>query len=375
MPPEFEVAVVGAGIVGASCAWECARAGLNVALIEPGLTGGGATAANMGQLVVEDGSEPEFRLTQYSLRLWGDLQPELPAAAEFDRVGSIWVASDEAEMRELERKQQSYARREVAATLLRREELAALEPRLRPGLSGGMLTPEDVVLYPPPACDFLVDRARALGARVFRGHAAKNLERSTVRLTNGSTVTARSIVNAAGTASPTLSPGVPVRPRKGQLAMTDRYPGWIHHQLVEMGYVQRAASGAAESVSFNLQPRRNGQLLIGSSRQLGNDDPHVDPIFLRSMLSRAMEFVPGLAELSVIRTWTGFRPASSDHLPLIGPWPLQEGVFLATGHDGLGVTMALGTGRLLADQVVGRTAAIPVEPYLPARVLPGDHGP
>ncbi|MGA8275010.1 MAG: FAD-dependent oxidoreductase [Thermoplasmata archaeon] len=374
MPPEFDVAVVGAGIVGASCAWECARAGLTVALIEPGLTGGGATAANMGQLVVEDGSEPEFRLTQYSLRLWRDLQSELPPEAEFDRVGSIWIASDEAEMRALERKQESYVRRGVPATLLDSEALAVLEPNLRAGLAGGLLTPDDVVIYPPPACDFLVGGARALGARVFRGHAAESIERSTVRLTDGSRVSARTIVNAAGTASPTLSPGVPVRPRKGQLAITDRYPGWIHHQLVEMGYVERAASGSPESVSFNLQPRRTGQLLIGSSRQLGNDDPRVDPGFLRSMLDRALEFVPGLSRLSVVRTWAGFRPASSDHLPLIGPWPLQDGVYLATGHDGLGVTMALGTGRLLADQVVGRTPEIPVEPYLPARVLGGSHG-
>ncbi|MGA8536500.1 MAG: FAD-dependent oxidoreductase, partial [Thermoplasmata archaeon] len=152
MPPEFDVAVVGAGIVGASCAWECARAGLTVALIEPGLTGGGATAANMGQLVVEDGSEPEFRLTQYSLRLWRDLQSELPPEAEFDRVGSIWIASDEAEMRALERKQESYVRRGVPATLLDSEALAVLEPNLRAGLAGGLLTPDDVVIYPPPAC-------------------------------------------------------------------------------------------------------------------------------------------------------------------------------------------------------------------------------
>jgi glycine/D-amino acid oxidase-like deaminating enzyme len=209
---------------------------------------------------------------------------------------------------------------------------------------------------------------------LLRGHGAKGFEPSRVRLTDGTSVSARSIVNAAGVASPSLSPGVPVLPRKGQLAITDRYPGLIRHQLVEMGYVERATSGTADSISFNLQPRRTGQLLIGSSRQLGNSDPRVDPAFLGTMLNRAIEFVPALARHSVIRTWTGFRPASPDHLPLIGPWPLQDGVFLATGHDGLGVTMALGTGRILADQIVGRTSEIPIDPYLPDRVLEGRHG-
>jgi len=137
---------------------------------------------------------------------------------------------------------------------------------------------------------------------------------------------------------------------------------------VEMGYVERATSDAPESISFDLQPRQTGQLLIGSSRQLGNDDPRVDPRILRSMLDRAVEFVPSLAQLSVLRTWAGFRPATPDHLPLIGPWPLQEGVYLATGHDGLGVTMALATGRLIADQLTGRVPEIPITPYLPARL-------
>jgi len=374
MSTEFDVAVVGGGIVGASCAWECARAGQRVALIEAGLTGGGATSANMGQILTEYGSEAEFRLTQFSRRLWEDLQEELPASVEFDRIGSLWIASDEQEMQTLERQRDAYAQRGVPATLLDSSALAAEEPNLRRGLAGGMLTPDDLVIYPPPACDYLVDRAQALGTRVFRGRAARGFERSAVRLVDGSLVTATAIVNAAGTASPTLSPGVPVRPRKGQLAITDRYPGWVHHQLVEMGYVERATGESPESISFNLQPRRTGQMLIGSSRQLGNDDPRVDPRMLRAMLDRAVEFAPALAALSVIRTWAGFRPATPDHLPLIGPWPRQEGVFLATGHDGLGVTTALATGRLLADQVAGRSSEIPIGPYLPARLEKGDHG-
>jgi D-hydroxyproline dehydrogenase subunit beta len=374
MSPEFDVAVVGGGIVGASCAWECARAGQRVALIEAGLTGGGATSANMGQILTEYGSEAEFRLTHFSRRLWEDLREELPASVEFDRVGSLWIASDEREMQALERQCDAYARRGVRATLLDSSALAAEEPNLRRGLAGGLLTPDDLVIYPPPACDYLVDRAQALGTRVFRGRAARAFERSAVRLGDGSSVTATTIVNAAGTSSPTLSPGVPVRPRKGQLAITDRYPGWVRHQLVEMGYVERAAGDSPESISFNLQPRRTGQLLIGSSRQLGNEDPRVDPRILRAMLDRAVEFAPALGRLSVIRTWAGFRPATPDHLPLIGPWPRQEGVFLATGHDGLGVTTALATGRLLADQVVGRSSEIPINPYLPARLEKGDHG-
>jgi glycine/D-amino acid oxidase-like deaminating enzyme len=77
--------------------------------------------------------------------------------------------------------------------------------------------------------------------------------------------------------------------------------------------------------------------------------------------------LPELAALSTIRTWTGFRASTDDKLPLIGPHPTIPGLYLATGHEGLGITTSLGTARLLADQILGRKTAIPMEPYLPAR--------
>ena len=117
-----------------------------------------------------------------------------------------------------------------------------------------------------------------------------------------------------------------------------------------------------------MQPRRTGQVLIGSSRQYDVEDKPVDnPILLR-MLQRAGEYMPGLAQMSTIRVWTGFRAATPDQLPLIGPWPGDSTVFLATGHEGLGITTSLASARILVDQIAGRRAAIPIEPYLPSRV-------
>jgi glycine/D-amino acid oxidase-like deaminating enzyme len=73
--------------------------------------------------------------------------------------------------------------------------------------------------------------------------------------------------------------------------------------------------------------------------------------------------------MSAVRTWTGFRAATADKLPLIGPWPGDKSVFLATGHEGLGITTSLGTARILADQITGVRPEIPAEPYLPSRVF------
>jgi len=124
----------------------------------------------------------------------------------------------------------------------------------------------------------------------------------------------------------------------------------------------------ADSVAFNIQPRKTGQLLIGSSRQYDVDELYVDASILTRMLDRAVEYLPGLRKLSSLRSWTGFRAATPDKLPLIGPHLEHKRLYLATGHEGLGITTSLATAKLLVAQVMNREPAIPIAPYLPSRV-------
>src|SRR4030095_6165719 len=142
--------------------------------------------------------------------------------------------------------------------------------------------------------------------------------------------------------------------------ITDRYPQFLRHQLVELGYLKSAHSLTSESVAFNIQPRKTGQLLIGSSRQFGVGEATVDTSIVTQMLDHAIEYLPPLRKLSSLRTWTGFRAATPDKLPLIGPHAEHERLYLATGHEGLGITTSLGTAKLLVDQVMNRESAIPI---------------
>jgi glycine/D-amino acid oxidase-like deaminating enzyme len=172
---------------------------------------------------------------------------------------------------------------------------------------------------------------------------------------------------ATGAAAGQLFSGIGVQPRKGHLLITDRYPGFLRHQLIELGYLKSAHAVDADSVAFNVQPRRTGQVLIGSSRQYGVTDPGTDKHLMDAMLRRAIEYMPDIAGLSAIRAWTGFRAATRDKLPLIGLCPGYCNVYLATGHEGLGISTSLATGRLLADLILERDSAIPREPYMPER--------
>jgi glycine/D-amino acid oxidase-like deaminating enzyme len=107
-------------------------------------------------------------------------------------------------------------------------------------------------------------------------------------------------------------------------------------------------------------------VLLGSSRQFA-ETREIEAAMLARMLRRCEEYMPGLAELTTIRTWTGFRAATPDKLPFIGPTTADPRLYLATGHEGLGITTSLATGRLVADRIAGRTPEIPIEPYLPGR--------
>ncbi len=363
----FDAVIAGGGIVGAACAAALTLRGMKVALVERDVMGSGATAAGMGHIVVMDDSPAQFALTRYSQQLWQELAGALSFRAEYEACGTLWIAADEEEMAEAGRKQSYYRDRGVPAQLLSAADLAAAEPNLRAGLAGALLVPEDAVVYPPATALHLAKVAQARGTTLYVGRSVKQMAAGEALLDNGDLLCAPILINAIGASAPELTPGAPVRKRKGHLVITDRQPGFVRHQLVELGYLKSAHSVTADSVAFNAQPRKTGQALIGSSRQFGSESTGVDPAMVSAMLARAAEYMPALKVLPAIRIWTGFRAATPDKLPLIGPWPADSTLWMATGHEGLGITTSLATAALLSAQIAETDAPIPVEPYLPAR--------
>jgi len=368
-----DAVVVGGGVVGAACALALVEAGLRVTLLEAEGLGGVATAAAMGHLVSLDGSVEELALCRLGQEGWRALAPRLGPALELDPCGTLWVAREARELESVAPRCAAYRRCGVEAQALDARAMREAEPCLGPAVIGGMRVPGDSVIYPPAAARLVAEEARRLGAEIRTGTPAAALEAAGVRLRDGSLVPAGRVVLAAGSASRSLLPGLPLVRRKGHLAITARRPGFLRHQLVELGYVGSAHGAAAESVAFNLQPRPNGQLLLGSCRQYGDEEPDLRPRLLRRMIQLALAFVPDLAQVPVVRAWTGFRPTSLDHRPLIGPVPGRPGLFLACGHEGLGITTAPATALLVACAILGRSAPLDPAPYLPARFPELDH--
>ncbi len=368
---KFDIVIIGGGIIGCACAASLARHNLSIAVIEPNTIGGGTTAAGMGHLVVMDDNPAELALSRYSLELWRRLVSQHGgdfSLHEYSQCGTIWVAADQEEMDVAVQKNRILNEHGVTSELLTASQLYAKEPQLRAGLAGGVLVHDDALVYPPKSAQILLDQAMSFGTQLLR-ETAVSIEDDGVTLASGTRILAKEIIVANGIAASSLVPDLPLRHKKGHLLITDRYPHFIHHQLVELGYIKSAHAADGDSVAFNLQPRPTGQVFIGSSRQFDVTHKEIDLQILRRMLARAAEYVPAIRDLKAIRSWTGFRAATPDGMPYIGPHPDRKNLWMATGHEGLGITTSLATAELIKDSICQQTSQIDIRPYLPARMF------
>lgn len=360
-----DVIVIGGGIVGAACAWRLAKRGLQVTLIDDGQPG--ATAAGMGHLVCMDDDPAELTLSAWSLRLWRELTPRLPDDCAWRGCGTLWLAENDDEMAIAHEKQRRMAAAQARSELQTTAQVAQREPLLRAGLAGGLWVPDDGIVYAPNVARWLIADAGARLTHLRDGVRA--IEEPAVLLHSGKRLQAAAIVVACGLGANTLLEENWLRAKKGQLAITERCGAPVRHQLVELGYGASAHAGGT-SVAFNVQPRPTGQLLIGSSREFDNTERALDLPLLGAMLARARRFLPSIASLTIIRCWSGYRAASLDGNPLIGPHPSRRGIWLALGHEGLGVTTAPATAHLLAAQLLEEPSPVKPDAWLPARLFP-----
>lgn len=361
--------VIGGGLVGAAISRDLAAQGVAVELIEQHFPGAGSTGAAMGHLVVMDDSPAQLALGSWSLQRWRQWLTEFPSDVEPSHCGTLWLARNDAEMQVAAAKVERFAAWGVTSELLDAAALRQAEPALRQGMAGGLRVPGDMVCYPPAVARALVAAAEACGATLRRGRVVE-LEPGGVRLADGSRRQAGVTILAAGAESAALLPELPLVPRRGHLVITDRTALRVHHQLVELGYLDSAHSMGGASVAFNVQPRRTGQLLIGSSRELVGFDRQFNRELLAAMLARATDYLPDLATVSALRAWLGYRPATPDALPLIGQWSARPGVWVATGHEGLGITMAPVTAALITALITDAAPPVDPTPYRPERVMP-----
>ncbi|MFI7287861.1 NAD(P)/FAD-dependent oxidoreductase [Streptomyces anulatus] len=360
----MKVVVVGAGIVGAACAFHAAAAGLDVTVLDRGPVGAGTTSRGEGNILLSDKEPgPELELARLSRALWDEAGEELgPETVELEAKGGLVVASTPEALGALH----AFAARQAGAGVRTEavERVGELEPHIAPGLPGGVHYPQDAQVQPVLAAAALLRAAVRHGARTHTGEAAAAVTgaggRITgVRTTDGTVLPADAVVNAAGTwggeVGRRLGAPVEILPRRGFVLVTEPLPPMIRHKVYSADYVANVASSdEGLETSCVVEGTRAGTILIGASRERVGFDTAMNPAVVATLAAQACRLFPFLRGVHLIRAYRGFRPYCPDHLPVIGPDPRVPGVVHACGHEGAGIGLAPGTGALVTAQLLGR---------------------
>ncbi|WP_241833293.1 NAD(P)/FAD-dependent oxidoreductase [Streptomyces caatingaensis] len=358
-PPD--VIVVGAGAVGAACAYHAARAGLSVTVVDRGPVAGGTTGAGEGNLLVSDKEPgPELHLALLSTDLWRELADALPPDIEYEAKGGLVVAPDAGRLDALRALAAAQSAAGAEARPVPAAALRDLEPHLAPGLAGGVHYPQDAQVMPALAAARLL---RASGAALRLGEEVTALLTTAagrvrgVRTTRGD-LHAPCVVNAAGAWAGSLGraagAGLPVRPRRGFVLVTEPLPRVVRHKVYTADYVADvAADTAALRTSTVVEGTAAGPVLVGASRELTGYDRTLSLPALRRLAAGAVALFPVLAGVRALRTYAGFRPCLPDRLPAIGPDPRLPGLVHACGHEGAGIGLAPATGLLVTRALTG----------------------
>lgn len=372
-----DAVVVGAGIVGAACAYYASRAGLSVTVLERGTVGSGTTSRGEGNILVSDKAPgPELDLALWSRALWGELGGELGTdAIELDEKGGLVVATTALEPLLAFADGQRNAG--VEAIPVPTDGLRDLEPHLAADLPGGVHYPQDLQVQPVLAAAALVRAAQSRGARLEQGVEVTGVERDgsgavTAVLASGRRFPTRTVVNAAGTwgseVAERLGGPVPVLPRRGFILVTEPLPRVVRHKVYSADYVENVASSdAGLETSVVVEGTRGGSVLVGASRERVGFDTAMSVDVVRRLATQAVRLFPFLADVALMRLYRGFRPYCPDHLPVIGADPRVPGLVHACGHEGAGIGLAPATGRLVTQQLTGQQYGVDPQPFSPSR--------
>jgi glycine/D-amino acid oxidase-like deaminating enzyme len=369
-----DVVIIGAGVVGAACAYYLSRSGLSVAVVDRGPVAGGTTGAGEGNLLVSDKEAgPELDLALLSASLWQDLAQLLPGETEYEPKGGLVVAPDETTLKALRAFSHDQRAAGVISTEVGPDALHELEPHLSRGQAGGFHYPQDAQVQPAQAAARLL---AASGAERYLGEEVTEVllrdGRAVGVRTPRRTLHAPAVVNAAGTwgghIASLAGTTLPVLPRRGFVLVTEPLPRVVRHKVYAADYIADVASdSAALQSSAVVEGTPAGPVLIGATRERVGFDRGLSTEALRRLARQAAALFPVLADVRVLRTYHGFRPYLPDHLPAIGPDPRVPGLLHACGHEGAGIGLAPATGTLITEFLTGAEPALDPYPFRPDR--------
>jgi sarcosine oxidase subunit beta len=340
-----DIAIVGGGIVGASCAYFLAERGAEVLLLESGRVGREASSMNAGGVRQQARALPEMPLALRTLDLWPEMDKRLDVAVEYDRRGDLRIVETEADAHAV----RVVAAREREAGLelewVEGQALRSLVPALSARVLGGTFCPTGGQANPLLVAPAFGRRARDAGAIVWEGCPVKSLRRDGsgfVLDTANGRVQADRLVLAAGAWTPLLAEGlglrVPIELFAPQMTASIPLPPVLGPVL--LGWTRK----------LSMKQMRSGAVLVGGGKRGWGDlitrarGPKAENVRLGAV--DAIEVLPVLARAEMTRCWVGLEGLTPDEMPIID---LVAGVLVAAGFCGHGFAIGPVVGQLLAE--------------------------
>ncbi len=373
----YDVAVIGAGVIGTSCAYHLVKKGLSVALVDRNNVARGTSShCDAVALIVDKQPGVDAAMGYASIQRFLELQNELDSDFELHQRGCLYACDTEQEMEVAAQYARDMQADGYNVNALSPKELLEHEPFLAKDLIGGLFSDIDLGLNPYKLCFAFVDTVLGKGLDLYTytnvtGVRLDGEKRVQGVDTDKGFIPCGKVVNACGVWSPEIGRmaglEIPVEPRKGVILVSAPSFKFCNQKVQEFGYMiskfsnhecKRDPELEKYEVSFVIEPTDANNVLIGSSRNFAGYDISTEMEIIHVIAKRAIRFYPILKDLNCIRTYAGLRPFLADHLPLITQVDEVPGYYIATGHEGDGISMAPTTGRLISELVAGE------EPYL-----------
>lgn len=382
MSKKADVVVIGGGAIGTAVMYWLAKTGAKVVLVETGDIADGTSSKCDGNVLISD-KMPGYdaQLAKKSQDLFPTLSDEIGYDIEWTRRGSMNMIENETELEKAREYCQGLVDSGIPARMMSQQEVREDEPLISPHVIGGLEVQCDGSLYPMALCYGLTLASKRLGAEVMNHTYVTAIEKDETGrvckvVTSQGDILCDNVVNCAGIWSKEIGQmlglDIPVEARQGQILVSEQTFQVARRKVVEFGYLMAKFQGSdykrevppdveKYGVAFVFEPTHANNFLMGSSRRFCGRDISCHLGVMKAIASRAVHFFPIMKDIKIVRAYAGLRPFTPDHMPIVSGTDIP-GFYIATGHEGDGISLSLVTAEIISKLITKKPVDIDLAP-------------
>lgn len=389
MKNKADVIIVGAGIIGASCAYELAKSGRSVIILDRGEPCDGAGGATDGIIALHT-KTPGLRLQMgyASAMMFPRLLEELGDRCEYrQNCGGYILCENQEEMDSVAATVEAERADGVDIRMIDGQELHELEPNLDAHVCGAKYARETSIINTFALVYAYLRKDRELGVQICPFTEVVDYLKAGDRVigvkTGKGEFYAGTVINCtgawAGLTSRPLGLDIPIQPRRGQIIISEPVAPFVRGAFAAATYIaikffpekQKLLSEKVRRLGngFGIEQTDAGTLMLASTRELAGFDKGTTLEGIETILSTAVRFMPKLAEMNFIRTFSGFRPACADGMSVLGGVDGLDGYMIVAGHEGDGISLAPLISEMLVQVMDGKPTRFDKTIFSPNRFI------